>query len=59
MPGESPSGPIPLIPPPGKVRERLGRNLREARLLRSLLRLSRKAAEERQVQEQKGVDHAK
>lgn len=35
-----------LIPPPAVVRDRLARNLRENRLLRSLLRLSERAAEE-------------
>jgi len=39
-----------LIPPPPVVRERLGRNLREARLLRRLLSLSVAAAEERHRQ---------
>jgi hypothetical protein len=32
------------IPPPGIVRERLAENLREARFLRSLLRVSERAA---------------
>jgi hypothetical protein len=36
-----------LIPPPAAVREQLARNLRENRLLRSLLRLSERAAEDR------------
>ncbi len=36
-----------LIPPPPLVRERLSRNYREARLLRSLLRLAIRADEER------------
>jgi hypothetical protein len=35
-----------LIPPPSAVREQLARNLRANRLLRSLLRLSERAAEE-------------
>jgi hypothetical protein len=39
--------PIELIPPPPIVRERLARHIREGRLLRSLLRLSVRAAEER------------
>jgi len=39
-----------LIPPPPIVRERLGQNLREARLLRRLLRLSVAAAEEKHRQ---------
>lgn len=34
-----------LIPPPPVLREKLARNLREARILRGLLRLSIKAAE--------------
>jgi hypothetical protein len=38
--------PIVLIPPPPVVREHLARNLRENRLLRSLLRVSERAAEE-------------
>lgn len=52
------SSPANLIPPPRIVRERLANNLREGRLLRSLLRLSRRAAEERVdtgPQDQKGV----
>jgi hypothetical protein len=36
-----------LIPPPPVVREKLAANYREARLLRSLLRVSLAAAEER------------
>jgi hypothetical protein len=36
-----------LIPPPPIVRDRLARSLREARLLRHLLRLAVAAAEER------------
>jgi hypothetical protein len=36
-----------LIPPPPLVRDRLARNIRERRLLRSLLRLSLRAAEVR------------
>jgi hypothetical protein len=36
-----------LIPPPPVVRDRLARNIRERRLLRALLRLSLRAAEER------------
>jgi len=36
-----------IIPPPPLVRDRLARSLREARLLRRLLRLSVAAAEER------------
>jgi len=35
------------IPPPPVVRDRLARNIREGRLLRALLRLSVRAAEER------------
>jgi hypothetical protein len=36
-----------LIPPPPIVREKLARHIRQGRLLRSLLRLSVRAAEER------------
>jgi hypothetical protein len=36
-----------LIPSPPVVRDRLARNIREGRLLRALLRLSIRAAEER------------
>jgi hypothetical protein len=36
----------PIIPPPHTVRTRLARILREAQLLRSQLRVSRRAAEE-------------
>lgn len=36
----------PLIPPPEVIRLRLAQNIREARLLRALLRLSLKAIEE-------------
>lgn len=39
-----------LIPPPQAVRERLAATIREAQLLRSLLRLSIRAAEEQQPQ---------
>jgi hypothetical protein len=38
-----------LIPAPSVVRAYLARNLRENRLLRSLLRLSERAAEDRNV----------
>jgi hypothetical protein len=41
-----------LIPPLPVIRERLARNRKEARLLRGLLRLSIKAAEDR-AEEQK------
>jgi hypothetical protein len=37
----------PIIPPPPVVRDRLARSLREARLLRRLLRLSVAAAQEK------------
>lgn len=40
--------PSDLIPPAPTIREQLARNLRERRLLRSLLHLSIRAAEERQ-----------
>lgn len=36
-----------LIPPPPILRDRLARNIKERRLLRALLRLSVRAAEER------------
>jgi hypothetical protein len=39
-----------LIPPPPVVRERLARHIEEGRLLRSLLRLSIRAAEVRHAQ---------
>jgi hypothetical protein len=39
-----------LIPPPPVVRERLAIHIREGRLLRALLRVSIRAAEERQRQ---------
>ena len=39
-----------LIPPPPIVRENLARHIREGRLLRALLRLSVRAAEERHRQ---------
>jgi hypothetical protein len=42
------SEPEKLIPSPPVVRDRLARNIRERRLLRSLLRLSVRASEERQ-----------
>jgi hypothetical protein len=48
------SEPQVLIPPPPVVRERLAHNIREGRLLRSLLRLSLRAAEERREAEQRG-----
>jgi hypothetical protein len=37
---------LDLIPRPGVVREKLARNLRENRLLRALLRVAERAAEE-------------
>ena len=42
------SSPVDHIPPPDAVRERLATSTRECRLLRSLLKVSLKAAEERQ-----------
>jgi hypothetical protein len=45
-----------LIPPAPTIREQLARNLRERRLLRSLLNLSIRAAEERQRQRQSDRD---
>jgi len=44
------SDPDKLIPPPPVVRDSLARNIRERRLLRSLLRLSVRASEERHQQ---------
>lgn len=41
-----------LIPPPAVVREKLSQNVREGYLLRSLLRVSIRAAEERHRGEQ-------
>jgi hypothetical protein len=38
-----------LIPPPALVRDKLGQNIREGRLLRSLYRLSLRAAREEQT----------
>jgi hypothetical protein len=43
-----------LIPPPSAVREHLARNLRENRLLRSLLKVSERAAEERRREQPRG-----
>ena len=43
-----------LIPPPGVVREKLAQSVREAQWLRSLLKLSVRAAEERDRIEQIG-----
>ena len=40
-----------LIPAPPVVRERLARHIKEGRLLRSLYRLSIKAAEERHARD--------
>jgi hypothetical protein len=42
--------PVELIPPPPVVRETLARHIRQGRLLRALLRLSVRAAEERRSQ---------
>jgi hypothetical protein len=51
-----------LIPPPPIVREKLARHIRQGRLLRALLRLSVRAAEERHRQppapQPEGVAHA-
>jgi len=41
-----------LIPPPAIVREKLSQNIREARLLRAILRVSVLAAEERHREKQ-------
>jgi hypothetical protein len=46
-----------LIPPPPAVRTRLAQNIRERRLLRALLRLSVRDAEERQQQTHHGPRH--
>jgi hypothetical protein len=49
-PGDHPTVNQPdhtLIPPPAAVREQLAQNLRENRLLRALLRVSERAAEQR------------
>jgi hypothetical protein len=43
--------PLAEIPEPNKVREQLASNLTEARLLRSLLRLSQRASDYRQLRE--------
>lgn len=43
--------PIRTIPEPKVVQDRLAENLRERRLLRQMLRLSRKAAEQREQRE--------
>ena len=45
------------IPPPRRVREALGETLRDAALLRRLLRLAEKRAGARR--ERKGVDYAR
>jgi hypothetical protein len=45
------------ISPPSAVRDELARNLRENRLLRSLLRLSERAAEERHQERPHGPGH--
>ena len=42
-----PSSPVEAIPPSDVIRERLAQNLREANLLRSLLKLSKRAEEHR------------
>ncbi len=46
-----------VIPPPPVVRDALARRLREAALLRRLLRLSMSAAEERHRRISAGFDH--
>jgi hypothetical protein len=46
-----------LIPPPPLVRDRLARTIRECRLLRSLLRLSIRAAEGRSEEGNHGPRH--
>ena len=48
---------VGAIPPPRRVREALGKTLRDVALLRRLLRLAEKKAEARR--ERKGVDHAR
>jgi len=47
-----------LIPPPPAVREKLAQNIREGRLLRQLLGLSIRAAEERHRQRVDTTEHA-
>ena len=56
MSRELPSDHRNLIPPPDAVLERLASNLRESRLLRSLLRLSRRAAQDRTSQQGNPLD---
>lgn len=41
---------LPMIPDPHTVREQLAKNIRESQLLRQLLRVSERAAEERKKQ---------
>ena len=53
MSRELPSDHRNLIPTPETALKRLASNLREARLLRSLLRLSRRAAQDRTSQQGK------
>lgn len=59
MPNKPDPDPIDLIPAPQEVRDCLARRLREADLLRAQLRVSRRAAIERQqnAQDGQGVDH--
>lgn len=52
MPQQTAPDLVERIRPPEEVRARLGENLRENRLLQSLLRLSLKAAEERNRREE-------
>lgn len=44
-----------LIPPPPVVRERLAEHIREGRIIRALLKLSIREAEERHERERRAV----
>ena len=48
MQENSTANPVDRVPPPDEVRARLAANLREASLLRSLLRLSERVVKDRQ-----------
>ena len=49
MSGNNAQSPVDKLPPPEEVRRRLAENLREASILRSLLRLSQRAAKVRDM----------
>ncbi len=51
------TAPDELIPPPPIVRERLATHIRHGRLLRALLRLSVRAAEERHREKPEDARH--